>query len=83
MVDDQGAFRGAVRFERLDPKDGGKVADVMDQDIPTVRDNGEIRATLEMMLKGNRVWLPVVDEEKCLKGIVTMTQFASFFTQEA
>jgi len=83
VVDDQGAFRGAVRFERLDAKDGGKVADFMDRDIPTLKDNGEIRATLEMMLKGNRLWLPVVDEEECLKGIVTMTQFACFFTSEA
>ncbi|OGP88683.1 MAG: hypothetical protein A2156_09820 [Deltaproteobacteria bacterium RBG_16_48_10] len=79
VVGDQGTFRGVIRFEQLNHKEEGTVEDLMDRDIPTVRDNGEIRPTLEMMLKGKRLWLPVVDEEKCLKGIVTMTQFASFF----
>ncbi|RPJ11509.1 MAG: ATP-binding cassette domain-containing protein [Deltaproteobacteria bacterium] len=83
VVDDHGAFRGSIRFEQVDRKDGGEVADLMDRDIPTVRDNGEIRATLEMMLQGKRLWLPVVDEEKCLKGIVTMTHFAPFFASGA
>lgn len=83
VVDDLGTFRGAVRFEPLNQKDGGTVADLMDLGIPTVRDNGEIREALEMMLRGERFWLPIVDEEKCLKGIVTMTQFACFFAREA
>lgn len=83
VVNDQGTFRGAIRFEQLNQKDGGTVADLMDLGIPTVRDNGEIREALEMMLRGERFWLPIVDEEKCLKGIVTMTQFACFFAREA
>lgn len=83
VVDDLGAFRGAVRFESLNQKNGGTVADLMDIGIPTVRDNGEIREALEMMLRGERFWLPIVDEEECLKGIVTMTQFACFFAREA
>jgi CBS-domain-containing membrane protein len=36
-----------------------------------------------MMLKGQKVWLPVVDDGNHLEGIVTMTQFACFFAQEA
>jgi CBS domain-containing protein len=55
----------------------------MDRRIPAVRDCEGIRTTLEMMLKDERVWVPVVDEGGSLKGIVTMTQFACFFTQEA
>jgi len=83
VVNDQGTFRGAIRFEQVNQKIGGTVADLMDLGIPTVRDNGEIREALEMMLRGERFWLPIVDEEKCLKGIVTMTQFACFFAREA
>ena len=83
VVDDEGTFRGAIRFEQVNQKDGGTVADVMDPGIPTARDDGEIRETLERMLREEKLWLPIVDEEKCLKGIVTMTQFASFFAREA
>jgi Mg/Co/Ni transporter MgtE len=83
VVDDRGTFRGAIRFEQVNQKDGGTVAESMDPGIPTARDDGEIRETLERMLREERLWLPIVDEEKCLKGIVTMTQFASFFAREA
>lgn len=82
VVNDQESFRGCIRFEQLANRDGGSVAGVMDQDLPTVGDHDEIRATLEMMLRDKRVWLPVLDREKHLKGIVTMTHFACFFAQE-
>ena len=83
VVNDREAFRGCVRFEPLMTRDGGHVTEVMDQDIPTVGDHEEIRATLEMMLRHKRVWLPVLDKENHVKGIVTLTHFACFFTQEA
>jgi len=82
VVDDQGGFRGVIRYEQLAATDGGVVAEIMDQDIPVVNDDGDIRTTLETMLKEKRIWLPVVDRKKHLKGIVTMTQFACFFTSE-
>jgi len=82
VIDNGGSFRGAIRFEHLADRDGGIVREIMDQGIPTVRDHGEIRATLEMMLREKRIWLPVLDEERRLKGIVTMTHFACFFAQE-
>ena len=83
VVDDQGGFRGAIRFEHLAKREEGIVSEVMDRRVPTVRDCEGIRTTLEMMLKDERVWVPVVDEGGSLRGIVTMTQFACFFTQEA
>jgi Mg/Co/Ni transporter MgtE len=83
VVDDRGGFLGVIQFEDLMNKGKGNVREVMDQDVPTVSRNGEIRSTLEMMLKESRVWLPVVGEGNCLEGIVTMTHFACFFTQEA
>jgi osmoprotectant transport system ATP-binding protein len=82
VVNDRGTFRGAIRFEQVNQKGGGTVAESMDLGIPTARDDGGIREILEMMLREERFWLPIVDEEMCLKGIVTMTQFACFFARE-
>jgi len=83
VVDDQGSFCGFIRFEDLMNRGNGSVREVMDRSVPAVRKDGEIRSTLEMMLKGQKVWLPVVDDGNHLEGIVTMTQFACFFAQEA
>jgi osmoprotectant transport system ATP-binding protein len=82
VVDDQEVFQGAIRFEQINQGDEGKVSDLMDRDIPVVKADGEIRATLEVMFKQKAVWLPVVDDEKRLKGIVTMTHFSCFFAAE-
>lgn len=82
VVDNGGNFCGAIRFEQLVDANGGMVREIMDQDIPTVMAHGEIRATLEMMLREKRVWLPVLDEERHLRGIITMSHFALFFTSE-
>ena len=83
VVDGQGGFRGAIRFEQLSAREEGTVAEVMDHEVPTVKDREEIRTTLELMLKKERIWMPVVGEGRRLEGIVTMTQFACFFAQEA
>jgi len=83
VVDNQGNFEGVVHFDHLQKRDGGRVAEVMDRATLTARADGEIRPTLEMMLKHKQVWLPVVDEEHRLRGIVTMTHFVCFFATEA
>ena len=83
VVDDHEIFQGVIRFELLTDRNQGSVKELMDRDIPTVKTEEEIRPTLELMLKKGVVWLPVVDEEKRLKGIVTMTHFACFFSSEA
>ncbi len=83
VVDHQGGFRGVIRFEQFAAREEGAVAEVMDQDVPTVNGGEEIRTTLELMLKKERIWLPVVGEGDRLEGIVTMTQFACFFAREA
>jgi osmoprotectant transport system ATP-binding protein len=82
VVDDHEVFRGVIRFELLTDRNQGSVKELMDRDIPTVKTEEEIRPTLELMLRKGVVWLPVVDEEERLKGIVTMTHFACFFSQE-
>jgi osmoprotectant transport system ATP-binding protein len=81
-VDARGGFQGVLRFDSLQRGKGATVGDAMEREIPTVGELDDIRPTLERMLKEKRIWLPVVDREKRLKGIVTLTQFASFFTGE-
>jgi len=82
VVDNQGGFQGVIQFEHLATRDEGKVGEIMDRSTPTVKTDGEIKPTLEWMLKQKRVWLPVVDHEHCLRGILTMTHFACFFASE-
>ncbi len=83
VVDGQERFQGVIQFEHLAAKEGRTVAEVMDRTTPPVKMDGEIRPILEWMLKEKRIWLPVVDNEQRLKGIVTMTHFACFFVSEA
>jgi osmoprotectant transport system ATP-binding protein len=82
VVDDHEVFQGVIRFELLTNRTQGSVKELMDRDISTVKTEKEIRPTLELMLRKGVVWLPVVDEEERLKGIVTMTHFACFFSPE-
>lgn len=82
VVDDHEVFQGVIRFELLADRNQGSVKELMERDIPTVKTEEEIRPTLELMLKKGVVWLPIVDEEERLKGIVTMTHFACFFSSE-
>ena len=83
VVDSQDQFLGVIRFDQLAARDDGVVTEAMDQEVFTVSDREEIRTTLEMMLKEERIWAPVVGEGRRLEGIVTMTQFACFFSREA
>lgn len=82
VVDDREVFRGMIRFELLTNRNQGSVRELMEEDIPTVKTEEEIRLALELMLRKGVVWLPVVDEERRLKGIVTITHFACFFSSE-
>jgi len=82
VTDDGGSFRGVVRFEHLLNRMDGTVAEVMERGPTPVRIDEEIRPTLELMLKKKMVWLPVIDRDERLMGIVTMTHFACFFATE-
>jgi osmoprotectant transport system ATP-binding protein len=81
VVDDQEVYQGVLHFEQLKDRKDGRVAEVMSQETFSVRMGGEIRSTLERMLERKAIWLPVVDEGKRLKGIVTITDFACFFAE--
>jgi len=82
VVDDWEVFQGVIRFDQIIQKEEGRISELIDRDVPVVKDNGEVRGALEMMLKKKAVWLPVVDDERRLKGIITMTHFACFFAEE-
>ena len=79
VVDGKGGYRGTLRFDQATGEARGKVADRMGQAGRVVRAGAEIRPTLEAMLRDRAIWMPVVDEEDRLKGVVTLTQFACFF----
>jgi len=81
VVDDWEVFQGVIRFDQIIRKEEGRISELIDRDVPVVKDNGEVREALEMMLKKKAVWLPVVDDERRLKGIITMTHFACFFAE--
>jgi osmoprotectant transport system ATP-binding protein len=82
VVDGKGGYKGTLRFDQVTGEIRGKVADRMEQGRPAAQAGAEIRATLETMLRHRAIWMPVIDEEGRLKGVITLTQFACFFAAE-
>ncbi len=82
VVNDQEVFQGVVQYNQIIQRDEGKISELTVRDIPVVKTSDEVRLALETMLKQKLVWLPVVDDEQRLRGIVTMTHFACFFAIE-
>jgi osmoprotectant transport system ATP-binding protein len=82
VVDGKGRYKGTLRFDQVTGEIRGKVADRMEQGKPAAQAGAEIRPTLETMLRHRAIWMPVVDEEDRLKGVITLTQFACFFAAE-
>lgn len=79
VVDKGGRFQGALSYEQAVRGNGDCAGELFDRACPTVETGDRIDATLERMLKHERVWLPVVGEEGKLRGVVTMSHFACFF----
>ena len=82
VVDKAGRYQGWVQFERVAKDEEGYVANVLERGGPAVGEEARILPTLEAMLKGQRLWLPVVDKDGQPKGIVTMTHFSTFFASD-
>jgi len=80
VVDKEGRFQGTISYEQV--MRGGRSGDValLDRALPPAETTDEVGHTLEAMLRNKRVWLPVVGEDRKLRGVVTMTHFACFFT---
>lgn len=80
VVDPEGRFQGTLSYEQVMRRDRPCEEALLDRTCPSVETGDEVGATLEAMLRRKRVWLPVVSEDQKLRGVVTMTHFACFFT---
>ena len=79
VVDREGRFQGTLSYERVVRGDRPCDASLLDRCTPA-ETGDEVGATLEALLRQKRIWMPVVGEDRKLRGIVTLTHFACFFT---
>ncbi len=79
VVDAEGRYQGTLSHEQAMRGDRLCGEDLLDRDCMPVETTDGVGATLEVMLRAKRVWLPVAGEDRKLQGIVTMTHFACFF----
>ncbi|TSA47155.1 MAG: ATP-binding cassette domain-containing protein [Deltaproteobacteria bacterium] len=79
-VDKEGRFQGTLSYEQFIRSERPGDATQLDRTCPVVEASDRVDTTLENMLKHKRVWLPVVGEDQKLRGIVTLTHFACFFS---
>jgi osmoprotectant transport system ATP-binding protein len=80
VVDPEGRFQGTLSYEQVMRQDRPCEESLLDRTCPSAETGDEVGATLEAMLRRKRVWLPVIGEDRKLRGVVTMTHFACFFT---
>ena len=80
VVDKEGRFQGTLSYEQFMRSEHPGDATLLDRTCPVAEARDRVDTTLENMLKHKRVWLPVVSEDQKLRGVVTMTHFACFFT---
>lgn len=75
VVDDQQILLGYIDVEIVDQnrKRANFVADVFESDLFTVEENALVRDTVRNILKKGMKYVPVVDHEHRLTGIVTRT----------
>lgn len=80
VVDKEGRFQGTIYYEQFIRSEHPGDAKLLDRTCPVVEERDRVDTTLEKLLKHKRVWLPVVGDDQKLRGVVTMTHFACFFT---
>lgn len=80
VVDKEGRFQGTISYEQVMRGDRSGDVALLERALPPAETTDEVGHTLEAMLRNKRVWLPVVGEDQKLRGVVTMTHFACFFT---
>ncbi len=80
VVDKEGRFQGTISYEQVMRGDRSGDMALLERALPPAETTDEVGHTLEAMLRNKRVWLPVVGEDQKLRGVVTMTHFACFFT---
>ena len=82
VVDEKGVYEGVIYFEDIQDHENGPITGIIRRDIFPCNEGETIRGTIERMLREELVWIPIIDQERRLRGIVTMSNFAIFFAQE-
>jgi len=80
VVDAEGRFQGTLSYEQVMRGERPCGEALLDRTCTPAETTDGVGATLEAMLRRKRVWLPVVGEDRKLRGVVTMTHFACFFS---
>ncbi len=80
VVDAEGRFQGTLSYEQIMRGERPCGEALLDRTCTPAETTDGVGATLEAMLRRKRVWLPVVGEDRKLRGVVTMTHFACFFS---
>jgi glycine betaine/L-proline transport ATP binding subunit len=75
VVDKDNYFKGYVDIDTITThyKSATSVSDLMSTDMPTLQNDTLVRKTVRKMLNRDFKYLPVVDKDKKLLGIVTRT----------
>ena len=73
VTDDQGHLKGIVNLQEVQKhyKTHTSVADIMNPNVSALRENGLLRDSVERILKAGYPYVPIVDQDRKLVGIVT------------
>ena len=73
VTDDQGHLKGIVNLQEVQKhyKTHTSVADIMNPNVSALRENGLLRDSVERILKAGYPYVPIVDQDRKLIGIVT------------
>lgn len=82
VVDEKGVYEGAIHFEDIQDRENGPITGIIRRDISPCDEEETIQRTIERMLREGIIWIPIINQEGHLRGIVTMSNFAIFFAQE-
>ncbi|WP_338832917.1 Glycine betaine/carnitine/choline transport ATP-binding protein OpuCA [Moorella humiferrea] len=79
VTDASGRLLGAVSIEELDRNYqwAHQVQDLMARDVPTVLEGTPAREAFDLIARGRLEYLPVIDKEGRLKGLVTRTSMVN------
>ena len=73
VTDNQGILKGFIDIESINKNRGllSSVGDVLQTEVFYVKDNALLRNTLQRILKQGLKYVPVVDDQKRVVGILT------------
>jgi osmoprotectant transport system ATP-binding protein len=81
VTDEQDHLLGIVTVKEIEPVRRGTVADVMRTDLPTVHPDVPVREAIGRMYLDGLDFLPVVDDQQTLVGLVTRSSVAEVLSR--